>query len=456
MVNKQNTQCWHINAHSAGRGTRGSEEDGRALSGLSAMQRSASTSRWATRRSAFGALLLTVALTLLWQPASAHVRAASLLVRVSDAEARGWLADVANHPVVVSEVNEESVPGGSRARLYLPADVTHPPGVVVVHGVHWKGIDEPRLGAFARAIAGTGVAVLTPEIRELCDYRIDPASIETIGESARMLSTRLGGQRVGLMGLSFAGGLSLVAASDPRYADALAFVVSLGAHDDLGRVLRFFVTDEAPRPDGSTLHIHAHDYGTVVLEYSHADDFFPPQDVEPARAALRSVLHEDLETARELAKALSPASREKMGHILAHDTASLAPELLAEIARLEPRFAAVSPAAHLSHLRVPALVLHGASDTLIPPSEAEWLAHDVPAPMLREALVSRAIEHVGLENDTGLGDRLALVHFMSDVLEAADEPAGTRSAGAQLRGDVAPFDVDPGRAAGPRAQGDLQ
>jgi dienelactone hydrolase len=355
----------------------------------------------------------------------------------------------------VSEVHEASVPG-SRARLYLPADVAHPPGVVVVHGVHWKGIDEPRLGAFAHAIAASGVAVLTPEIRELCDYRIVPASIETIGESARMLSARLGGQRVGLMGLSFAGGLSLVTASDPRYADALAFVVSLGAHDDLGRVLRFFVTDEAPRPDGSTFHVHAHDYGTVVLEYSHADGFFPPRDVDAARQALRSVLHEDLDAARELAKALSPASREKVGHILAHDTAALAPELLAEIARLEPQFAAVSPAAHLSRLRVPALVLHGASDTLIPPSEAEWLEHDVPAPMLREALVSRAIEHVGLESDTSIGDRLSLVHFMSDVLDAADHEASTGSAGAQLRGDVAPCDVDPGGAAGSRTDGDLQ
>jgi len=411
------------------------------------------TSRWTTRGNAFGALLLTVALTLLWQPASAHVRAASLLVRVSDAEAQGWLASVANHPV---EVREESLPG-SRARLYVPADVQHPPGVVVVHGVHWKGIDEPRLGAFARAIAASGVAVLTPEIRELCDYRIDPASIDTIGESARLLSARLGGQRVGLMGLSFAGGLSLVAASDPRYADTLAFVVSVGAHDDLGRVLRFFVTDEAPRPDGSTLHVHAHDYGTVVLEYSHAEDFFPPQDVDAARRALRSVLHEDLDAARALAKALSPASREKMGHILEHDTASLAPELLAEIARLQPQFAAVSPAAHLARLRVPALVLHGAGDVLIPPSEAEWLAHDVPAAMLRDALVSHAIEHVGLESDTGAFDRLALVHFMSDVLEATDEQAQTirGSAGAQLGVDVAPLHVDARRAAGPRSDGDV-
>jgi dienelactone hydrolase len=363
------------------------------------------------------ALLLLLSLVVLWRPASAHVRAASLLVRFSDPDAHGLLAEAGRHPIGESD----TAVAGTRARFYLPADVAHPAGVVIVHGVHWKGIDEPRLRRFARTIAASGVAVLTPEIRELCDYRIDPASVDTIGQSAQALSEQLGGVRVGLMGLSFAGGLSLVAASDARYEHALAFVAAVGAHDDLGRVLRFFVTDDAPRPEGGMLHLHAHDYGTVVLEYSHVEDFFPPADVDVARDTLRSVLHEDFDAARERAKALSPASAARMDRILAHDTAAMAPELLALVDRLEPRFAAVSPSAHVANLHVPAFVLHGAGDILIPPSEAEWLAHDIPRAMLRNSLVSAAIEHVGLEDKTSLGDELALVHFMSDVLEAADE-----------------------------------
>ena len=368
-------------------------------------------------------LALVVTVLALWRPASAHVRAASLLVRFADPDAHGLLAEAGRHEV---DVREERV-AGTRARLYVPADVADPPGLVVVHGVHWKGIDEPRLQRFARTIAASGVEVLTPEIDELCDYQIDPASIATIGESARALSEQMGGRRVGLMGLSFAGGLSLVAASDPHWADALSFVVSVGGHDDLGRVLRFFVSDQAPLPDGTTVHLHAHDYGPVVLEYSHVEDFFPPEDVSVARDALREVLHEDFAAARERAQSLSPASTERMQRILAHDTAALAPELRAEIALLEPGFAAVSPSAHLANLRVPAFVLHGAGDTVVPASEAEWLARDIPRPMLRQALVSHAIEHVELESGTGIGDELALVHFMSDVLDAAeDEPVSTR------------------------------
>lgn len=363
------------------------------------------------------ALLLLFMVAVLWRPAGAHVRAASLLARFVDPDATGGLADAARHPVD----ERDDVLAGTRVRLYMPAGVTRPPGVVIVHGVHWKGIGEPRLQRFARTIAASGVAVMTPEVRELCDYRIDPASIDTIGLTSRAFAEQLGVARVGLVGLSFAGGLALVAASDPRFEGALAFVVAIGAHDDLGRVLRFFATNEAPRPDGTTLHIRAHDYGTVVLEYSYAEDFFPPQDVDAARDTLRFVLHEDFDAARERAKALSPASIEKMNRILAHDTASLAPELLAEISRLEPRFAAVSPSAHVAGLRVPAFVLHGAGDTLIPPSEAEWLGHDIPRSMLRANLVSAAIEHVNLEQGTSWIDELALVHFMGDVLDAADD-----------------------------------
>jgi pimeloyl-ACP methyl ester carboxylesterase len=376
-------------------------------------------------RGRLAALVVLGVLVVLWRPASAHVRAASLLLRFSDPDAHGLLADAARHPVAESDF---PLPAAStRARLYLPSDGrpeeagAHLPGVVIVHGVHWKGIDEPRLQRFARTIAATGVAVLTPEIRELCDYRIDPASIDTIGLSAQALSARLGGAPVGVMGLSFAGGLSLLAATDARYASSFAFVVGVGAYDDLGRVLRFFTSNESPRPDGTTLSLQAHDYGTVVLVYSHAEDFFSSADLPVARDALRSWLHEDFDAARTRAEALSPPALAKMKRVFAHDTDALAPELDAEVARLSPQLEALSPSAHLADIRVPVFLLHGAGDRVIPSSETEWLAHDTPRAMLRAALVSPAIEHVELEGEPRLGDRLALVHFMGDVLDAADD-----------------------------------
>ena len=41
--------------------------------------------------------------------------------------------------------------------------------------------------------------------------------------------------RVGIVGISFAGGLSIVAAGRPSIRDKVAFVVSFGGHGDLPR-----------------------------------------------------------------------------------------------------------------------------------------------------------------------------------------------------------------------------
>ena len=72
-------------------------------------------------------------------------------------------------------------------------------------------------------------------------------------------------------------------------------------------------------------------------------------------------------------------------------------------------------------MRVPVFLLHGAGDNVIPATETLWLAHDLPRRVLREALVSDAIQHVELHGEPAVGDELALVHFLSGVLEAADD-----------------------------------
>ena len=56
------------------------------------------------------------------------------------------------------------------------------------------------------------------------------------------------GSPVGLMGISFSGGLSIVAAGRPTLRDRVAYVFSFGGHDDLPRVLRYLCTGHETRP----------------------------------------------------------------------------------------------------------------------------------------------------------------------------------------------------------------
>jgi pimeloyl-ACP methyl ester carboxylesterase len=164
--------------------------------------------------------------------------------------------------------------------------------------------------------------------------------------------------------------------------------------------------------------VKPHEYGPLVLVYDHASAFFSTGDVPKARDVLRLWLWEKKDEARAQLPSLGDAAREKMERLFDGKIDSIAPELLAEIDRDKADAARVSPHGHLADLRAPVFLLHGAGDSVIPATETEWLAHD--APNVRDVLVSPAIVHVELEGEPSLADKVALVHFMADVLAEAE------------------------------------
>ena len=380
-----------------------------------ARERTALRGRW--RRWLF---VVAVLAFFLAPPAAHHVRATSLLMTFSDAKAK---------PEVVEELLTIDVPAsGSTPARTVKARMFSPPGgspkdlpaVVLVHGVQYLGIEEPRLQRFAKSVVSAGLVVLTPQVDELADYHVSPRSIDTVGAAIRALRARSGGAaQVGLMGTSFGGGIALLTAGDARFANEVAFVVAIGAHDDLGRVSGFFARDEIEEVSGTKKKLHAHGYGATVLVYTHVDDFFPAEDVPAARDALRSWLHEKRDDARESAKALSPASKAKMDIMFGPDISALRPELLAMIERRAKDMKEVSPHDQLSGMKAHVYLLHGAGDTVVPATETMWLAKDVPASSLRAVLVSPAIEHVELK-EPSVTDQLALIHFLGDVIGEAE------------------------------------
>jgi pimeloyl-ACP methyl ester carboxylesterase len=164
----------------------------------------------------------------------------------------------------------------------------------------------------------------------------------------------------------------------------------------------------------------AHGYGMLVFALQNAPDLFAPKDVVPAQAALRAWLQEDRDRSKELALSLSPAGQVKLSHLLDDRDAATRQELLTLIARHEAALRAMSPSARVSQLTVPAYLLHGAGDTVIPATETEWLARELPPAALRSALVSPALVHVDMGHGPSAVDRAHLVHFMAEVLSASD------------------------------------
>jgi pimeloyl-ACP methyl ester carboxylesterase len=349
-----------------------------------------------------------------------HLRSYALLIHVFDPEASGPVLRLETNAVTTQEVTLPATSGPIRARLYLPRGLVHPPGMVVLHGIHHLGIDEPRLMGFSRAVAGGGFAVLTPEIGALADYHVDAASIATIGESPGWLQQRLGTGPVTVVAVSFAGGLALLAACDPRYAPHIRSLVLMGAYDDLGRVIRFLATSQAELPDGRRLPYLAHDYGAAVFVYSNLEKFFPASDLSAAHEALRDWLWEQPQDAQKLLVRLSPAGRATMELLFARQIDRLRPQLLDVIRVDEPQLAALSPQGKLGNLHVPVFILHGSTDDIIPSTESLWLQREIPPKYLREVLITPAFSHVDPDKSATWRDQLRLVGFLADVLHASD------------------------------------
>jgi len=364
-----------------------------------------------------GAVLLLAAVLLAFAPLARRARAAEFLGRLS---ARPEAASrAAREPSVVSQdLTIAGARGPIRARLYFRADRARSAAIVVAHGVHYRGIDEARLVPFARALAESGLVVLTPELAEIADYRISPASVDVIRSSVAYLAAdrvHVDGSRVGLLGFSFAGGLSLVAAEAPETARLLTFVTSVGGHHDLRRVLRFLIHDEIETPTGIR-RSPANEYGLVVLLYGNLERFVPAVDLEPMRAAFKAWLQEDRPRARGFSKLCSTAEAKALWQLLeTQHLQSLAPQLDALLDLQQERLSSLSPAGHLKNLGLPVYLLHGLHDSVIPASETDSAGLELSA-LEHEALVSPLIEHVEVAHEASYADKLALVSFMAHML----------------------------------------
>jgi pimeloyl-ACP methyl ester carboxylesterase len=349
-----------------------------------------------------------------------ELRSAAFLLQFLDPHAQGILVRRESHEFDTQDVTLSTSQGSVRARLYVPRGVTHSPGMVLVHGIHHLGIDEPRLMNFARAAASNGFSVLTPEVTALADYHVDGASISTIGESTAWMEKHTGTGPVTVVGVSFAGGLSLLAACDPRYAPHIRELVLIGAYDNLARVARFLATSQAELPDGSMEPYPAHDYGAAVFVYSHLNQFFPASDLGMAHDALRDWLWEQPAEAQALFSRLSPPSRATMEFLLARQINKLRPQLLGAIQEDDTQLLAISPDGKLAALHVPVFILHGSTDDIIPSTESLWLEKDIPHAYLREALITPAFSHVNPDKNAVWTDHLRLVEFLAAVLRASN------------------------------------
>lgn len=351
-----------------------------------------------------------VALTVALPLGNGYLRAAAFVIQAAGMQ--GYARKAAS--IETGEFDERALTipwrgGELRARLYVPRGSADR-AMVLVPGVHGAGVDEPRLVQFARDLASVRHIVLTAELIDLTKYQITPRSTDMIEDAALWLSQQRNlakDGRVGMMGISFAGGLSIVAASRPSLRDRVSFVMSFGGHGDLARTLRYLCT--GVQPDGA--HRPPHDYGVVIILLSVADRVVPPDQVEPLRNVILTYLEAsrlDLvdkneswntyQRARAMTASLPEPSKTLMGYVNDRDVAHLGPILLPHVTKLgDDRM--LSPAREATP-SAPVFLLHGTDDNVIPAIESVLLAkalrgrgvtvHQLATPLITHAEVDRS------------------------------------------------------------------
>lgn len=364
--------------------------------------------------------------------AAPYARAASLFVRAANLGGRvEALADATARPVTV--LPRHLVPtrqGDVPAQFYRPAGTVRRTALLVP-GIHSMGIAEPRLTALARDLAGTGVAVMAMALPDLMGYQITARSADVIEDAVTWIAAQpdvAPDGRVGMVGISFAGGLSIVAAGRPAIRDRVAYVVSFGGHGDLGRVLRYLATGEAVQAPGLVTH-PPHDYGVAVILYAGADRVVPPGQVAPLREGIGTFLlasqltlvnmdqaNATFQKARDMVKPLPEPSATYLTYVNDRNVKALGPILVPHIGlesdpAASPERAPLPPAA-------PVFLLHGDDDTVIPAAESVVLGA-----YLREkgvdvrVLLSQIITHAELDRSAAASESWKLISFWADVLK---------------------------------------
>jgi dienelactone hydrolase len=384
-------------------------------------------------RRLLAALVALLVLGVLFYAAAPYVRATSFIVRAAKLGGRTE-AFARDHSYAVTRAPRHMVPtryGEVAAQLYTP-DTHIRRTILLIPGIHSMGIEEPRLTALAQDLAATGLQVMAMALPDLQRYRITPHATDVIEDAVTWMTGRpdlAPDGRVGIVGVSFAGGLSIAASSRPSIRDKVAFIVSFGGHGDLRRVLRYIATGEAPHLPGITVH-PPHDYAASVVLYGLADrGIVPAEQVQPLRDGIETFLlasqltlvdmnqaNATFAKAREMQKTLPEPAATLMSYVNDRAVTKLGPRLVPYLDQLGADNPALSP-----ELGPPPAakiyLLHGDGDTVIPTAESRLLGDALKQKHADvHVLLSSLITHAEVNRAATMRETWQLVSFWGSAL----------------------------------------
>lgn len=333
----------------------------------------------------------------------------------------------------------------------IPARLFEPEGgvrrtLLLMPGVHRDGINESRLVGLAEDLSSTGYRVVTVAAPDLTRFKITPAVTDVIEDAVRWTSEqpqfRTDG-KIGVVGISFTGGLSIVATGRESIRDRVAFVMSFGGHGDLARALHYLASGEvlgdleaAKRSSAVAGAEHVgvhppHDYGLAVVLLNLADRVVPPDQVAALSKGIDGFLLASslavtdppksvpvFEEMKKYQETLPEPSRTYMQYVNDRAVDKLGPVLLPVIESLKnhPGMAALS-AERASPPTAPIFLLHGVDDSVIPSVETVLLAEHLKGKAEVKGLLSGLITHAEVNRTPGATEVWRLASFWREIMK---------------------------------------
>ncbi|MBV9174234.1 MAG: hypothetical protein JOZ81_29575 [Chloroflexi bacterium] len=249
---------------------------------------------------------------------------------------------LATHPASTHENTTLTYAGGDiHVDLFRPTTGGRHGALVLLLGAG----DLPRIDLayrFADALARSGVVVMLPQSDGLLSERITYAEVDGIRSELRALDgeSDVDTSRVGLVGLSAAGGLCIVAAAEPDLRDRIAFVNSFGSYSDA----RSLIVDVASR--------------SILVDNQMRE--WAPEDrtIEVVAASLVAALPVGADGLL-VQQVLQGANRDEAEQGVA-----------ALPAQTQEKLQQISPSAHLQDITARLYLMHDLDDTYIPFTES--------------------------------------------------------------------------------------
>lgn len=350
-----------------------------------------------------GWLAALVVAVVVWLFAAGHVGRVTRSLQVLDELRRpggdSWLRRATPAPVR-SGLTLEADGRRFAADLYRPGERASAVPIVLVPGLVEGGKDDPRIPPFAELLARAGFPVLVPDLPSFRTLRVHPENLADLAAAFDAVTARpdlAPRGRAGLFGVSYAGGIAVLAALDPARARRVSFVATVGAYADLDTALRFLAT-------GRTFHrgrmrmVRRDPYGQLVFvktfeEFLESGESGRDRELLSAMVARRT--RDPSAAIADLADGLSPEGR------LIHDLFEVAKpdEVPGLLERLPPglreRMARLSPGRHgFEALSARLYLAHDRNDGTFPMSESHRLAELARPRVPVRLVVLDAVRHV--------------------------------------------------------------